>query len=59
MFLQRLLQSNQQLDLSPLMHSIHYGSAIFLNQVFERGPAQETSIGFAGLHNKTFEGIEQ
>jgi hypothetical protein len=41
------------------MHSIHYGSAIFLNQAFERRPAQEASVGSAGLHNKTFEGVEQ
>jgi hypothetical protein len=33
------------------MHSIHYGSAMFLYQAFERRPAQETLIGCAGLHN--------
>jgi ribonuclease I len=51
-------QSNQQLALSRLMRNIHCGSAIFPYQVFERRPAQETLISCAGLHNKTYEGIE-
>jgi hypothetical protein len=36
-------QSNQQLSLSPLMHTIHCGSAVLSHQVLDRRRAQETS----------------
>jgi hypothetical protein len=45
------IQSNEQLALSRLMHSIHCGSAIFPYQALETRPAQETLIGCAGLRN--------
>jgi hypothetical protein len=52
------IQSNQQMALSRLMHSIHCGSAIFPYQALETRLAQETLTGCAGLHNKKFEGTE-
>jgi hypothetical protein len=52
------IQSNHQLALSRLMHSIHCGSAVFPYQALERRPTQETLIGCAGLHYKKFKGIE-
>jgi hypothetical protein len=58
MFYKVCIQSNQQLALSRLMHSIHCRSAIFPYQALGRRLAQETSIGCAGRHNKKFEGIE-
>jgi hypothetical protein len=45
MFLQRPVQSNQQLALSRLMHSIHWGNAMFPCQTIERRPARETLKG--------------
>jgi hypothetical protein len=57
-FYKGCMQSNQQLALSRLMHSIHCGSAIFPYQALERRPAQETLVGWAGLYNKKLEGIE-
>jgi hypothetical protein len=41
------------------MHSIHCRSAVFLYQMRVRRPAQETLVGYVGLHDtKEFEGIE-
>jgi hypothetical protein len=50
-FYKGCIQSNQQLDLSRLMHSIYCGSAVFPYQALERTAAQETLIGCAGLYN--------
>jgi hypothetical protein len=50
------IQSNQQLSLSRLMHSIHRGGAVFLYQGLERTPTQGTNR-LHGLHNRKFEGI--
>jgi hypothetical protein len=55
-FYQGCTQSNQQVALRRLMHSIHCGSAIFPYQALERRPAQETLMGCEGLRNN-FEGI--
>jgi hypothetical protein len=43
------IQSNQQLTLSFLMHTIHSSSATYPYQELERRTAQETLIGCAGL----------
>jgi hypothetical protein len=43
------IQSNQQLALGRLMHSIHCASTIFPYQTLERRQAQETSIGCEDL----------
>jgi hypothetical protein len=50
-FYKGCVRSNQQLALSRLMHSIYTGSVIFPYQALERRSAQETLVGFAGLHN--------
>jgi hypothetical protein len=47
-FYKGCIQSNQQLALSRLMHSIHCGYAIFPYQALEGRPAQETFMGCAG-----------
>jgi hypothetical protein len=47
------IQSNQQLALTRLMHSIHCGSNIFSYQALGGRPAQETLLGSAGLHSIT------
>lgn len=51
------IQSNQHLDLSRFLHSVHCGGAIFPYEALERIPAQDTLICCAGLHNN-FKGIE-
>jgi hypothetical protein len=50
-FYKGCIQSNQQMALSQLMHSIHCSSAVFPYQAHDRRPAQETFIGCAGLHS--------
>jgi hypothetical protein len=45
------MQSNQQLALSRLMHSIYRGSAVFPYQALESRQVKETLIGCAELHN--------
>jgi hypothetical protein len=50
-FYEGCIQSNQQLALSRLMHSINCSSAVFPYQALEMRPAQETLTGCAGLHN--------
>jgi hypothetical protein len=51
------IQSNQHLDLSRFLHSVHCGGAVFPYEALERIPAQDTLICCAGLHNN-FKGIE-
>jgi len=45
------VQSNQQLCLSSLMHSIHCRSNTFTNQALERISSQETLIGCGRMGN--------
>jgi hypothetical protein len=57
-FYKGCIQSNQQLALTQIMHSIHCGDAIFPYKVHERRPAQKTLIGCVGLHNSKLGGTE-
>jgi hypothetical protein len=50
-FYKGCFQSDQHLDLSRLMHSIHCGNTIFPYQTLERWPAQETFNRLAGLRS--------
>jgi hypothetical protein len=56
-FYKRCIHSNQQLALSPLMHSIHCSSTVSIPRAWKK-MAQETLIGCVGLHNKKFKVIE-
>jgi hypothetical protein len=51
-FYKGCIQSNQQLVLSRLMHSMPCGSAVSLYQALERRPTQGTVIGCAGRITK-------
>jgi hypothetical protein len=54
----KTIQSNLQVALSWLMHSIHCGSTIFPYKALLRRSAQETLIGCVELQNKKLEGSE-
>lgn len=47
------VQSDKQLPLSRLMHSMYCCSAVYPYQALEGRTAQDTLVGCAGLHNNS------